>query len=155
MKSCEIMWFMWVMRYKMLSARRGLKGEPDNILGSSFIFTILLFSLFLSLCGLWLSVVETVPPDLLILTSACVKLRMAQRPPLQTCNTSVWNSPSSLHFYHEWQTEEMPFSPNGLLAAEEEQNQWLCGTLGVAVHSACGLQHPACTTLQTLKVLAH
>lgn len=41
-----------------------------------------------------------------------------------------------------------------LFAAEEEQNQWLCGTLGVAVHSACGLQHPACTTPQTLKVLA-
>lgn len=109
-------------------------------------------SLSLSLCGLWLSVVETVPPDLLTLTSACVKLRMTQRPPLQTCDASVWNSPRALLFYHEWEPKEMFFLLNGLLAAEKEQNQWLRGTLGVAVHSACGLQHPACTMLQTLKV---
>lgn len=59
-------------------------------------------------------IVETVPPDLLTLTSACAKLRMTQRPPLQTCD-----------------------------ATPAEEDQWLCGTLGVAVHSACGLQHPA------------
>lgn len=94
-------------------------------------------------CGLWLPVVETVPPDLLTLTSACVKLRMTQRPPLQTCDASVWNSSSSLHICHDWKTDKMIFWLNGLLAAEEH-NQWLRGTLGVAVHSACGLQHPAC-----------
>ncbi|KAM6949536.1 active breakpoint cluster region-related protein [Aplochiton taeniatus] len=31
--------------------------------------------------------VETVPPDLLTLTSSCVKLRMTQQPPLQSLNT--------------------------------------------------------------------
>ncbi|XP_034413045.1 active breakpoint cluster region-related protein isoform X2 [Cyclopterus lumpus] len=55
--------------------------------------------------------IETVPPDLLTLTSACVKLRMTQQPPL--------------HSTH----------------AEDERS--LCGTLSVAVHSACGLQQPA------------
>ncbi|KAF3837082.1 hypothetical protein F7725_004546 [Dissostichus mawsoni] len=52
------------------------------------------------------------PPDLLTLTSACVKLRMTQQPPLHSTN-----------------------------AVEDEMS--LCGTLSVAVHSACGLQQPA------------
>ncbi|XP_038588586.1 active breakpoint cluster region-related protein isoform X2 [Micropterus salmoides] len=56
--------------------------------------------------------IETVPPDLLTLTSACVKLRMTQQPPLHSTN------------------------------AEHEQS--LCGTLSVAIHSAYGLQQPAC-----------
>ncbi|CAJ1086164.1 active breakpoint cluster region-related protein-like [Xyrichtys novacula] len=56
---------------------------------------------------------ETVPPDLLTLTSACVKLRMTQQPPL--------------HSSHDGGDEK-----------------GLCGTLTVAIHSACGLQHPAC-----------
>ncbi|KAK1890234.1 Active breakpoint cluster region-related protein [Dissostichus eleginoides] len=56
--------------------------------------------------------IETVPPDLLTLTSACVKLRMTQQPPLHSTN-----------------------------AVEDEMS--LCGTLSVAVHSACGLQQPA------------
>ncbi|XP_042368351.1 active breakpoint cluster region-related protein isoform X2 [Plectropomus leopardus] len=56
--------------------------------------------------------IETVPPDLLTLTSACVKLRMTQQPPLHSTN-----------------------------AVEDEA--CLCGTLSVAVHSACGLQQPA------------
>lgn len=57
--------------------------------------------------------IETVPPDLLTLTSACVKLRMTQQPPLHSTN-----------------------------AVEDEAS--LCGTLSVAIHSACGLQQPAC-----------
>ncbi|XP_035004267.2 active breakpoint cluster region-related protein isoform X3 [Hippoglossus stenolepis] len=57
--------------------------------------------------------IETVPPDLLTLTSTCVKLRMTQQPPLQSSNP-----------------------------VENEAS--LCGTLSVAVHSACGLQQPAC-----------
>ncbi|XP_070711068.1 active breakpoint cluster region-related protein [Pempheris klunzingeri] len=56
--------------------------------------------------------IETVPPDLLTLTSACVKLRMTQQPPLHSTN------------------------------AEDEGS--LCGTLSVAIHSAYGLQQPAC-----------
>ncbi|XP_029932091.1 breakpoint cluster region protein isoform X2 [Myripristis murdjan] len=55
--------------------------------------------------------VETVPPDLLTLTSACAKLRMTQQPPLHSRNA--------------------------------EGQVSLCGTLSVAVHSACGLQQPA------------
>nr|XP_019950927.1 PREDICTED: active breakpoint cluster region-related protein-like isoform X2 [Paralichthys olivaceus] len=58
--------------------------------------------------------IETVPPDLLTLTSACVKLRMTQQPPLQTSNS------------------------------EDKAQDSLRGTLNVAVHSACGLQQPAC-----------
>ncbi|XP_069563754.1 active breakpoint cluster region-related protein [Brachyistius frenatus] len=58
-------------------------------------------------------IIETVPPDLLTLTSACVKLRMTQQPPLHSTNTG-------------------------------EDKESLCGTLSVAIHSACGLQHPAC-----------
>ncbi|XP_035507224.2 breakpoint cluster region protein isoform X3 [Scophthalmus maximus] len=57
--------------------------------------------------------IETVPPDLLTLTSACVKLRMTQQPPLQIS-----------------------------IAVEDKDS--LCGTLNVAIHSACGLQRPAC-----------
>ncbi|XP_044041038.1 active breakpoint cluster region-related protein isoform X3 [Siniperca chuatsi] len=57
--------------------------------------------------------IETVPPDLLTLTSACVKLRMTQQPPLHSTN-----------------------------AVEDEES--LCGTLSVAIHSAFGLQQPAC-----------
>ncbi|XP_070786126.1 active breakpoint cluster region-related protein isoform X2 [Enoplosus armatus] len=57
--------------------------------------------------------IETVPPDLLTLTSACVKLRMTQQPPLHSTN-----------------------------AVENEES--LCGTLSVAIHSAYGLQQPAC-----------
>ncbi|CAK6952901.1 active breakpoint cluster region-related protein [Scomber scombrus] len=57
--------------------------------------------------------IETVPPDLLTLTSACVKLRMTQHPPLHTTFTG------------------------------KDENS-LCGTLSVAIHSACGLQQPAC-----------
>ncbi|XP_040887801.1 active breakpoint cluster region-related protein [Toxotes jaculatrix] len=56
--------------------------------------------------------IETVPPDLLTLTGACVKLRMTQQPPLQSSNT--------------------------------EDKESLCGTLSVAIHSACGLQQPSC-----------
>ncbi|KAK6292053.1 hypothetical protein J4Q44_G00378380 [Coregonus suidteri] len=55
--------------------------------------------------------IEMVPPDLLTLTSSCVKLRMTQQPPLHS------------------------------ILLDEEQS--LCGTLSVAVHSACGLQQPA------------
>ncbi|KAA8579092.1 hypothetical protein FQN60_007212 [Etheostoma spectabile] len=57
--------------------------------------------------------IETVPPDLLTLTGACVKLRMTQQPPLHSTN-----------------------------AVENEES--LCGTLSIAIHSACGLQQPAC-----------
>lgn len=39
---------------------------------------------YCSVSGLWFSDVETVPPDLLTLTGACVKLRMTQQPPLQS-----------------------------------------------------------------------
>ncbi|XP_072232517.1 active breakpoint cluster region-related protein [Leuresthes tenuis] len=56
---------------------------------------------------------ETVPPDLLTLTSACVKLRMTQQPPLHSSNAAG-------------------------------DNMSLCGTLSVAIHSASGLQEPAC-----------
>ncbi|XP_059211105.1 active breakpoint cluster region-related protein [Centropristis striata] len=56
--------------------------------------------------------IETVPPDLLTLTSACVKLRMTQQPQLHSTTT-----------------------------VEDEKS--LCGTLSVAIHSACGLQQPA------------
>ncbi|XP_067117552.1 active breakpoint cluster region-related protein [Osmerus mordax] len=55
---------------------------------------------------------ETVPPDLLTLTSSCVKLRMTQQPPLRSLLT-------------------------------EDEDQCLCGTLSVAIQSACGLQQPA------------
>ncbi|KAM3857431.1 active breakpoint cluster region-related protein [Diretmus argenteus] len=58
--------------------------------------------------------IETVPPDLLTLTSACVKLRMTQQPPLHSKKTG------------------------------EEEEASLCGTLSAAVHSASGLQQPAC-----------
>ncbi|XP_052353198.1 active breakpoint cluster region-related protein-like isoform X1 [Oncorhynchus keta] len=54
---------------------------------------------------------EMVPPDLLTLTSSCVKLRMTQQPPFHS-----------------------------ILPGEEQS---LCGTLSVAVHSASGLQQPA------------
>ncbi|XP_017281706.1 active breakpoint cluster region-related protein [Kryptolebias marmoratus] len=57
--------------------------------------------------------VETVPPDLLTLTSACVKLRMTQQPPLHS-----------------------------IQAGDGEES--VRGTLSVAVHSAFGLQQPAC-----------
>ncbi|XP_008299381.1 breakpoint cluster region protein [Stegastes partitus] len=57
--------------------------------------------------------IETVPPDLLTLTSACAKLRMTQQPPLHTTT-----------------------------AGEDDKS--LCGTLSVAIHSAFGLQQPAC-----------
>ncbi|XP_018551974.1 active breakpoint cluster region-related protein isoform X1 [Lates calcarifer] len=57
--------------------------------------------------------IETVPPDLLTLTSACVKLRMTQQPPLQSSNAV-------------------------------EDKEALCGTLSVAIHSACSLQQPTC-----------
>ncbi|XP_071315581.1 active breakpoint cluster region-related protein isoform X2 [Trachinotus anak] len=57
--------------------------------------------------------IETVPPDLLTLTSACVKLRMTQQPPLQSSS-----------------------------AVEDKES--LCGTLSVAIHSACGLQQATC-----------
>ncbi|KAM9424752.1 active breakpoint cluster region-related protein isoform 2-T2 [Pholidichthys leucotaenia] len=56
---------------------------------------------------------ETVPPDLLTLTSACAKLRMTQQPPLHSTNTG-------------------------------EDDKSLCGTLSVVIHSASGLQEPAC-----------
>ncbi|XP_028284942.1 active breakpoint cluster region-related protein [Parambassis ranga] len=59
--------------------------------------------------------IEMVPPDLLTLTSACVKLRMTQQPPL--CSSSS-------------------------TAGEDEES--LCGSLTVAIHSAFGLQRPAC-----------
>lgn len=84
----------------MSSDSQILKRELHNILSVYFsIFLSFFLSVFyfynavvlsLSLCGLWLPVVETVPPDLLTLTSACVKLRMTQRPPLQTCDASVF-----------------------------------------------------------------
>nr|XP_020467023.1 active breakpoint cluster region-related protein-like [Monopterus albus] len=57
--------------------------------------------------------IETVPPDLLTLTSACVKLRMTQQPPLHSDST-----------------------------VEDEES--MCGTLSVAIHSASGLQQPTC-----------
>lgn len=56
--------------------------------------------------------VETIPPDLLTLTSACLKLRMTQHPPLHSSSS--------------------------------EKKEVLCGTLAVAVHSATGLEQPAC-----------
>uniref|UniRef100_A0A8C9W031 Si:dkey-33c9.6 n=1 Tax=Scleropages formosus TaxID=113540 RepID=A0A8C9W031_SCLFO len=55
---------------------------------------------------------ETVPPDLLALTSSCVKLRMTQQPRLQSL-------------------------------LQDFRDEDLRGTLGVVVHSACGLQYPA------------
>ncbi|XP_014854171.1 PREDICTED: active breakpoint cluster region-related protein-like isoform X2 [Poecilia mexicana] len=57
--------------------------------------------------------IETIPPDLLTLTSACVKLRMTQQPHLHSS-----------------------------VAAEDGKS--LCGTVSVAIHSASGLQEPAC-----------
>ncbi|XP_061565520.1 active breakpoint cluster region-related protein isoform X2 [Cololabis saira] len=57
--------------------------------------------------------IETVPPDLLTLTSACVKLRMTQQPPLHSSKPG-----------------------------DDEAS--LCGTLSVVIHSASGLQQPAC-----------
>ncbi|KAM6908951.1 active breakpoint cluster region-related protein [Xenentodon cancila] len=57
--------------------------------------------------------IETVPPDLLTLTSACVKLRMTQQPPLHS-------------------------------SKPEDDEASLCGTLSVVIHSASGLQQPAC-----------
>ncbi|KAK2863099.1 hypothetical protein Q5P01_002632 [Channa striata] len=57
--------------------------------------------------------IETVPPDLLTLTSSCVKLRMTQQPPLHSSSTS-----------------------------SVEDDLSLCGTLSVAIHSASGLQEP-------------
>ncbi|XP_014884761.1 active breakpoint cluster region-related protein isoform X2 [Poecilia latipinna] len=57
--------------------------------------------------------IETIPPDLLTLTSACVKLRMTQQPHLHSS-----------------------------VAAED--GKLLCGTVSVAIHSASGLQEPAC-----------
>ncbi|CAB1351663.1 unnamed protein product, partial [Coregonus sp. 'balchen'] len=63
--------------------------------------------------------IETVPPDLLTLTSSCVKLRMTQQPPVHS-----------------------------ILPEGEEES--LCGTLSVAVHSACGLQQPASEHLHTI-----
>ncbi|CDQ80409.1 unnamed protein product [Oncorhynchus mykiss] len=65
-------------------------------------------------CMMWVccfSDREMVPPDLLTLTSSCVKLRMTQQPPFHS-----------------------------ILPGEEQS---LCGTLSVAVHSASGLQQPA------------
>lgn len=56
--------------------------------------------------------IETVPPDLLTLTSACAKLRMTQQPPLHSICS--------------------------------EKKEVLCGTLGLVIHSASGLQQPAC-----------
>ncbi|XP_017165759.1 active breakpoint cluster region-related protein isoform X3 [Poecilia reticulata] len=56
--------------------------------------------------------IETIPPDLLTLTSTCVKLRMTQQPHL---HSSV-----------------------------AEDGKSLCGTVSVAIHSASGLQEPAC-----------
>ncbi|KAM4536877.1 active breakpoint cluster region-related protein isoform 3-T3 [Odontesthes bonariensis] len=66
--------------------------------------------------------IETVPPDLLTLTSACVKLRMTQHPPLHSSNavSLVWCLPTA------------------------GDDMSLCGTLSVAIHSASGLQEPAC-----------
>ncbi|KAJ8338183.1 hypothetical protein SKAU_G00371490 [Synaphobranchus kaupii] len=55
---------------------------------------------------------ETVPPDLLTLTSSCAKLRMTQHPHLQSL-------------------------------VPDCEDQALCGTLSVSVHSASGLQQPA------------
>ncbi|XP_029942762.1 breakpoint cluster region protein isoform X3 [Salarias fasciatus] len=57
--------------------------------------------------------VETVPPDLLTLTGACVKLRMTRQPTLHSAD-----------------------------AGEDEES--LCGTLDVVIHSAFGLQEPTC-----------
>lgn len=150
----------------MSSDSQILKRELHNILSVYFsIFLSLFLSVFyfynavvlsLSLCGLWLPVVETVPPDLLTLTSACVKLRMTQRPPLQTCDASVFTILRRIVKFNRFSVplsrlknrRDVFFFLNGLSAPAGE-DQWLCGTLGVAVHSACGLQQPACTTLQT------
>ncbi|CAN9509623.1 unnamed protein product [Ophioblennius macclurei] len=57
--------------------------------------------------------IETVPPDLLTLTSACVKLRMTRQPPLHN-------------------------------AEPEEDEESLCGTIDVVIHSVFGLQQPTC-----------
>lgn len=55
--------------------------------------------MYSSVSGLWLSDVETVPPDLLTLTGACVKLRMTQQPPLQSgdASTSMFTLFHNLH----------------------------------------------------------
>lgn len=53
-----------------------------------------------SASGLWLSDVETVPPDLLTLTGACVKLRMTQQPPLQSGDASTSTSSLFHHLHH-------------------------------------------------------
>lgn len=89
----------------MSSDSQILKGELHNILSVYFSiflsFFLSFFLLFLQRCcsfsaSLWFPVVETVPPDLLTLTSACAKLRMTQRPPLQTCDASVFTSSVAL-----------------------------------------------------------
>ncbi|XP_033839909.2 breakpoint cluster region protein [Periophthalmus magnuspinnatus] len=67
-----------------------------------------------AICKLTKENIETVPPDLLTLTSACVKLRMTQHPPLHSTSETM---------------------------------EGLCGTLAVVVHSASGLQQPACVSV--------
>ncbi|XP_076017491.1 breakpoint cluster region protein [Genypterus blacodes] len=67
--------------------------------------------------------IETVPPDLLTLTSACVKLRMTQQPPLHITTAAAAPAPAG---------------------SGEDGEKSLCGTLTVAIHSARGLQQPAC-----------
>ncbi|XP_067380412.1 active breakpoint cluster region-related protein isoform X2 [Channa argus] len=70
--------------------------------------------------------IETVPPDLLTLTSSCVKLRMTQQPPLHSSSSNSSTSSSS--------------SSSSTTSFEDEES--LCGTLSVAIHSASGLQQP-------------
>lgn len=55
---------------------------------------------YCSVSGLWLSDVETVPPDLLTLTGACVKLRMTQQPPLQSGDASTFTFSLFHHLHH-------------------------------------------------------
>lgn len=124
-----------------------------------------------------LSDIETVPPDLLTLTSACVKLRMTQQPPLHSATAG--RATLSAHPHHRitscvsdtmlWLREALPLFPSrspqsfltfllllvytfisvlikdfSLSLSPVEDDKSLCGTLSVAIHSAVGLQQPAC-----------
>ncbi|XP_055012269.1 active breakpoint cluster region-related protein isoform X2 [Boleophthalmus pectinirostris] len=71
-----------------------------------------------AICKLTKENIEPVPPDLLTLTSACLKLRMTQTPPLHSSSSSF-----------------------------AQKMEGLCGTLAVVIHSASGLQQPACVSV--------
>ncbi|XP_072315301.1 breakpoint cluster region protein [Eucyclogobius newberryi] len=88
-----------------------------------------------AICKLTKENIETVPPDLLTLTSACVKLRMTQHPPLHSTTSTTSTTSSSTT------------SSSSSSSSSSEKTEGLCGTLAVAVHSASGLQQPACVSV--------